>query len=73
MSGPSSIKSPATNSVSNEVPEPVTVLVWVVTETLPVIVEDHAFALGHTETWIELPSSPGYFATHEPTPEIPDE
>jgi hypothetical protein len=29
--------------------------------------------MGKRETFNELPNSPGYFATHEPTPEIPVE
>ena len=55
------------------VPLPASAVVCVVIETLPEILFDHAVALAHTETFNEFPSSPGYLATHSPTPEIPVE
>ena len=73
LSGPSSIKSPATNCVENAVPFPERAVVCVVIATLPEIPFDQAVALAHTETFKEFPSSPGYLATHSPTPEIPVE
>ena len=71
LSGPNSIRSPATNWVEKAVPLPVSAVVCVVIATLPDTPFDHAVALAHTETFNEFPSSPGYLATHCPTPVIP--
>ena len=56
---------------------------WLAENTMPLLpvtavyvpdsVEDHAAALGHTETFNELPKAPGYLATNSPTPVIPAE